>query len=250
LCGRRAGWWGNFVLMITFRQHLDISKHSVSHSSLLEYVSTLTPEKKIKYIRDISENYPIKPTWNNSYKIHKNFNCYTDPMNLVLGQFIMLEQIITGKNKFKNESENDLAIAELILRPVEHDVFDNEDLENEKRNREAILNSPVVEVYSVINKFLSERDDLLFNKFSGVFYEIPSDDDTEQNEEEATNNNLFEQQWYWYSIVRSLAKEDITKYDDIYMLKMSTVMPEMSYLAQKNKIESARTRQQEAMRKL
>ena len=105
-------------------------------------------------------------------------------------------------------------------------------------------------MYSVINRFLSERDDLLFNKFSGVFYEIPSEDDEEKDEEEVTNDNLFEQQWYWYSIVRSLAKEDITKYDDIYMLKMSTVMPEMSYLAQKNKIESARARQQEAMRKL
>lgn len=236
--------------MITFRKHLEISNHSANHSSLLDYVSSLPAEKKIKYIREISDNYPIKPTWNNSHKIHKNFNCYTDPMNLVLGQFIMLEQIITGKNKFKNDAENDLAIAELILRPIEHDVFDNEDSEREVKNKEAILNTPVSEVYSVINKFLSERDDLLFNKFSGVFYEIPSEDDEEKDEEEVTNDNLFEQQWYWYSIVRSLAKEDITKYDDIYMLKMSTVMPEMSYLAQKNKIESARARQQEAMRKL
>lgn len=236
--------------MITFRKHLEISNHSANHSSLLDYVSSLSPEKKIKYIREISENYPIKPAWDSSHKIHNDFNCYTDPMNLVLGQFIMLEQIITGKNKFKNDAENDLAIAQLILRPIEHDVFDNEDSERELKNKEAILNTPVSEVYSVINRFLSERDDLLFNKFSGVFYEIPSEDDEEKDEEEVTNDNLFEQQWYWYSIVRSLAKEDITKYDDIYMLKMSTVMPEMSYLAQKNKIESARARQQEAMRKL
>jgi hypothetical protein len=47
-----------------------------------------------------------------------------------------------------------------------------------------------------------------------------------------------------------LANEDVTKYDEIYMLKMSIVMPEMSYLAQKNKIESAEQRQQQAMRKL
>jgi len=47
-----------------------------------------------------------------------------------------------------------------------------------------------------------------------------------------------------------LAQEDIRRYSDIYMLKMSTVMPEMSYLAQKNKIESANQRQQAAMRKL
>jgi hypothetical protein len=51
-------------------------------------------------------------------------------------------------------------------------------------------------------------------------------------------------------MVRLLAKEDITRYNDIYMLNMSVVMPEMSYLAQKNKIESARQRQSQAMSKL
>ena len=60
---------------------------------------------------------------------------------------------------------------------------------------------------------------------------------------------LFNQKWYWYSIVRTLANEDITRYSEIYMLPMSTVLPEMSYLAQRNKIESAKQRQSQAMRK-
>ena len=51
-------------------------------------------------------------------------------------------------------------------------------------------------------------------------------------------------------MVRMLAQEDITRYSEIYMLKMSTVMPEMSFIAQRSKIESARQRQGEAMRKL
>ena len=72
----------------------------------------------------------------------------------------------------------------------------------------------------------------------------------EQTEEERTSEMLFSQQWYWYSIVRMLANEDITKYDEIYMLPMSTVLPEMSYLAQRNKIESAKQRQQQLLRKL
>ena len=67
----------------------------------------------------------------------------------------------------------------------------------------------------------------------------PEENETENKEESSTDESLFSQQWYWYSVVRMLANEDITKYDDIYMLKMSIVMPEMSYLAQKNKIESA-----------
>ena len=61
---------------------------------------------------------------------------------------------------------------------------------------------------------------------------------------------LFNQQWYWYSIVRMLSGEDVHKYEQTYMLPMRTVLPEMSYLAQKSKIESANQRQQAAMRKL
>ena len=61
---------------------------------------------------------------------------------------------------------------------------------------------------------------------------------------------LFNQQWYWYSIVRKLGNEDITKYSEIYMLPMPTVLPEMSFLAQKSKIEAAEQRQAQAMRNL
>tara|TARA_R110000744_G_scaffold195989_1_gene315166 strand:- start:215 stop:733 length:519 start_codon:yes stop_codon:yes gene_type:complete len=172
-------------------------------------------------------------------------------MDLVLGQFIMLEQIITGKTKFETESDNDLALAELLIRPKNQQVFDNENIEKEKENREDILNTPVHEVYSVLGKFLENREFVLFKQFAGVFYETP---DEELNEEDSdtdkTSESLFNQQWYWYSVVRMLANEDITKYEDIYMLKMSTVMPEMSFLAQKSKIESAEQRQQQAMSKL
>jgi len=107
-------------------------------------------------------------------------------------------------------------------------------------------------VYAVLQKFLKNRDLVLFEQFKGVFYEVPDEeeDDEDSTEEERTAESLFQQQWYWYSMVRMLAKEDITKYEEIYMLNMSTVMPEMSYLAQKNKIEAARQRQQQALSKL
>ena len=190
-------------------------------------------------------------SWNDSYDIHHKFTVYTEPMSLVLGQFIMLEQIITGKTKFETESENDLALAELLLRPKHQQVFDNEDVKVESKNKQDILNTPVHEVYSVLSKFLDKREFVLFKQFAGVFYETPDEDlDEEDSESDKTGESLFNQQWYWYSMVRMLANEDVTKYDDIYMLKMSVVMPEMSYLAQKNKIESAQSRQQEAMRKL
>ena len=99
--------------------------------------------------------------------------------------------------------------------------------------------------------FQPNRNKILFEDFSGVFYE-PNDDEEEEEETntDKTSDMVFNQQWYWYSIVRMLAGEDIHKYSETYMLPMRTVLPEMSYLAQRNKIESARQRQQAAMRKL
>tara|TARA_R110001592_G_C13060825_1_gene740976 strand:- start:529 stop:1242 length:714 start_codon:yes stop_codon:yes gene_type:complete len=237
--------------MITFREHIDISKYTKKEDSFLGYINNLSPENRVILTRDIADTYPLNMSWNDSYSIHSKFKVYNEPMDLVLGQFIMLEQIITGKTKFETESDNDLALAELLIRPKNQQVFDNENIEKEKENREDILNTPVHEVYSVLGKFLENREFVLFKQFAGVFYETP---DEELNEEDSdtdkTSESLFNQQWYWYSVVRMLANEDITKYEDIYMLKMSTVMPEMSFLAQKSKIESAEQRQQQAMRKL
>lgn len=237
--------------MITFRQHLEISKNSSTNESIVGYIKRLSPEDKVSISRSISETYPLDMSWNEDYKIHNNFNAYTDPMELVLGQFIMVEQIITGKTKFETEAENDLALAKLLIRPRTQQVFDNEDLVEEESNQQKILNTPVQEVYSVLSRFLDKREFVLFKQFAGVFYETPEEDVEEGTENsDPTGESLFAQQWYWYSMVRMLAQEDIRRYSDIYMLKMSTVMPEMSYLAQKNKIDSANQRQQAAMRKL
>ena len=237
--------------MITFRQHLEISKYSNKDNGILEYISTLSPEDRVRTTRDIMATYPINMKGDISEATKKMFNIYTDIMGLVLGQFIMLEQIITGKTKYATDAENDLAIAQLILRPKHHNDFDNENTEDETVNDEAILNTPVEDIYRILTKFLDNREFVLFKQFSGVFYEIP-DEDEEAEEEKgtATAEQLFSQQWYWYSMVRMLAQEDITRYSEIYMLKMSTVMPEMSFIAQRSKIESARQRQGEAMRKL
>lgn len=236
--------------MITFRQHLEISKYSKEENKILDYISNLAPEDKISITRSIVNTYPIEMKGSISDETNSKFNIYTDIMELVLGQFIMLEQIITGKTKYDSEAENDLAIAELIIRPKHHTKFDNENSEDEEVNKQAILDTPVEDVYRAVTKFLDNREFVLFKQFSGVFYEIPDNEDAEEEEGDFTSEQLFSQQWYWYSMVRMLAQEDIRRYSDVYMLKMSTVMPEMSYLAQKNKIESANQRQQAAIRKL
>lgn len=234
--------------MITFRQHIKLMNFIGSGKTTEDFIASLNDIEKINFIAFFDEVYPVQDNMLGDDKIPSSKKIYTDVNSLVLGQFIMLEQIITGKTKLPNHLI-DLEIAKLIIRPKEDAVFDNEEPIKESDNQEDILNSDVRRVYYVLNTYIENRNKILFEDFSGVFY----DADDEEEEEESDNNGsdiLFNQQWYWYSIVRMLSGEDIHKYEQTYMLPMRTVLPEMSYLAQKSKIESANQRQQEAMRKL
>lgn len=239
--------------MITLRQHIEISKAIKRDKSVFGYIAKLEPSDKVRITRDITETYPLKTLKLDDLSLNGKFKYTTRVMDMVLGQFIMTEQIITGKTNYDTDAENDFALAQLILRPPHHNEFDNDNLKDEEENTNKILDCDVTEVYSVLQKYLDTRELVLFKQFAGVFYEVPDEEEEgeeENTEETKSGEQLFQQQWYWYSMVRLLAKEDVTKYDEIYMLKMSTVMPEMSYLAQKNKIDSANQRQQQAMRKL
>lgn len=238
--------------MITFREHIEISKYIEKNNTISEYIEQQAPEKRIDLVRRIAETYPLEKDIDSNLNTLKGKSVVKSVYQLVLGQFIMIEQIITGKSTYEYEAINDLELAKLIVRPDHHDIFDNGNDEVENQNEQDILNASVQDVYTVLQRFLKNRDLVLFEQFKGVFYEVPDEDedDEESTEEERTAESLFQQQWYWYSMVRMLAKEDITKYEDIYMLNMSVVMPEMSYLAQKNKIEAARQRQQQALSKL
>ena len=239
--------------MITLRQHIEISKAIKRDKSVFGYIAKLEPSDKVRITRDITETYPLKTLKLDDLSLNEKFKYTTRVMDMVLGQFIMTEQIITGKTNYDTDAENDFALAQLILRPPHHNEFDNDNIEDEEENTNKILDCDVTEVYSVLQNYLDTRELVLFKQFAGVFYEVPDEEEEaeeENTEEVKSGEQLFQQQWYWYSMVRLLAKEDVTKYDEIYMLKMSTVMPEMSYLAQKNKIDSANQRQQQAMRKL
>lgn len=234
--------------MITFRQHIDLMKYVSAGKGPKDYAEdNFSVISRLDYYRSVEKTYPIKentkkPTFDKNYEINIE--------DMVLGQFIMIEQIITGKTKLPDYLI-DYEIAKLAIRPKNHTEFDNSDEVEEKNNSEDILDFDVREVYWVLDNLIENRNKILFEDFSGVFYE-PNDDEEEEEETntDKTSEIVFNQQWYWYSIVRMLAGEDIHKYSQTYMLPMRTVLPEMSYLAQRSKIESARQRQEAAMRKL
>ena len=232
--------------MITLRQHIKLIQCIESGKNESDFTNGMKPVEALRFNKASKNTYPVRE---NIKQPSVDKKIYTTVESLVLGQFIMLEQIITRKTKLADHLI-DLEIAKLIIRPSNHIVFDNEDAEEEKANEEDILDMDVLEVYWVLDKFIQNRNKTLFEDFSGVFYDVSDDDDGEQDEQEKNSEMLFNQQWYWYSIVRMLGNEDITKYNDIYMLNMSTVLPEMSFLAQRRKIESAKERQRQALHKL
>lgn len=237
--------------MISLRTHIEITKKATSEESMFEVIKKLSVEERLNLIRESEDVYPLTSDIKPSIKYLEDFNVYTNIMDLHLGQFIMLEQIITSNEKYKEKVDNDLEIAKLIIRPKHHKEFDNEDQDAESKNLEDILNSSVTDVYGCINEYMKNREFVLFKQFSGVFYTLKDYDDEEEEDKEAlVGEDLFNNQWYWYNIVRTLAQEDIRRYEEIYMLKMNIVLPEMSFLAQKSKIEQTRMKKQEMASKL
>jgi len=237
--------------MISLRTHIEISKNTQSEDNVYEFIKSLDLKDRIDLMRNSEQVYPLTQDLRPSIKYLEDFKVYDNVMDLHLGQFIMLEQVITSNEKYKYKVDNDLDIAKLIIRPKHQKDFDNEDQESEEKNLENILDSNVTDVYGCINKFMEDREYVLFKQFSGVFYNVKDYDEEDEEEKQAlVGEDLFHNQWYWYNIVRTLAQEDILRYEQIYMLKMSVVLPEMSFIAQRSKIEKARNKRMEAMHKL
>ena len=234
--------------MITLKEHIELSKHMESDEKLKEYFTTLDAVTRLKMYSAIENTYPLKQSDSISDYIKENFTLYDNVFGLVLGQFIMIEQILTGKFKFDNPTDMDIELATYLLRPLDEKEFDNTNKDLENKNREAIINTPVQDIYNVLNRFLKNREIVLFKQFAGVFYEVEEDED--EDEVSTPIDASFIQQWYWYSIVRSLAQEDIRRYEEIYMLGMNVVLPEMSYIAQRNKVEGAKQRASAAINRL
>jgi hypothetical protein len=230
--------------MITLGQHLQIQRIVESGGSLESMFLSMSDIDSELFSEDIQDTYPVQ---DNTMKPKFNKRIHYGVEDMVFGQFIMVEQILTGKAGL-NSHTSDLELAKLIIRPESDGVFDNEDGHKEISNEEDILSYDVREVYYVLERFTKRRNKTMFEDYSGVFYdpkEEVEDDDTIPDD-----GPNFHQQWYYYSLVRMLANEDITKYNEIYMLPMKEVLPEMSYLSQKRKIEAAEQRKQEALSKI
>ena len=117
--------------MITLRQHIEITQSLQSDSSLQMYLNGLGAVEAISLNREIREVYPIKRKKVDYGKL--NFKTHQRIFDLVLGQFIMVEQIFTGKDEVPKHLF-DFSVLRIILRPIDDIEFDNTNPNKENAN--------------------------------------------------------------------------------------------------------------------
>ena len=173
--------------------------------------------------------------------IADRYNVYTDILKMSLTQFILLEHAI--KADF-DESR----IASIIIRPKDESEFDNTNQENEESLINSIYEEDAIAVSYIIKSMMQNRDYILFTKFDGVIYNKIEPIEGEEDEE-PDEPDTFNERWFWYSIVRALANEDLTKFQFVYDMKMSDVLVELAYRVQLAKRIEAERRAEEARRR-
>jgi hypothetical protein len=173
--------------------------------------------------------------------IASRYNVYTDVLNMSLTQFILLEYAI--KADF-----NESLIAKTVIRPKDEPEFDNTDQEKEEALISSIYEEDAIAVSYIIKSMMNSREYVLFTKFEGVIYNRYELEEGEE-EQEPEEPDTFTERWFWYSIVRALANEDLQKFQYVYDMRMSDVLVELAYRVQLSKRIEAERRAEEARRR-
>ena len=231
-----------------FGTHLKLLE-AIEQERYDELFSEASVNERVEIIKAKEDVYPLPktPDPERVREMSKRYNLYTNILHMKLGQFIMLELQIRSKNS------RDEVIASLVIRPKDEDAYDNEDAAREEQITKTLYSEHILDIHSVILSMMLNRDFILFTKFSGVIYNRVETEEEEEEQEEGESNTIgdeeFNSQWFWYRIVRDLAQGDIRRFNDIYDLRMSVVMVELAFLAQKSILENARMRADEARQK-
>ena len=153
---------------MTIQSFLEFRKYAV-RGTLEQYYESLDVYAKldaIKIFNKIRDEVVLKD--NNS--IYGNYNVITDVESMVLGQFIMIEQIMNAQTDTK-----ELQILNLIVRPKADEEFNYVNSEAEQIHSKEIAQLDALEGISIFNEFVRSREETLFKKFNGVIYQEPDE---------------------------------------------------------------------------
>jgi len=226
---------------MTIQEFLEFRKQAI-RGTLDKYYESLTVHQKLEAIKCF-EKIGKEKVSKSGNSIYSNYNVITDVEQMVLGQFIMIEQVLQSQSDTR-----ELQVLNLIVRPKEDKEFDYIDMDREQSHSRTVAQLDSIEGMQVFQDFMENRESVLFKKFNGVIYQEPDPSMEEDEEQSTTGEEQFSKMWYWYSIIRDLAGEDILKQDQVTMIKMSKVLVELSFKAQKSKLEYARMKREESLR--
>ena len=172
----------------------------------------------------------------------KRYKYFNDIEDLTFAQFISIESTLAHVKD--SESVYVLVCSEL-LRPLWEEQYDNDDVDRNKAHREAIGDEPMVYIYKLFNEFMKLRADFHFKKYRDVFLMEGNSEDAPEHDS-ATS---FYRNWHWYSYVRELSGEDISRYEQTMLMPMKLIAPEISYRQGLAKVERQRIAEQQAIAK-
>jgi hypothetical protein len=214
---------------------------AIKNDRVEEFTKEIGAEERVDVMRGVDAlTDPTLRAVDASY-LYERYNVFTDILKMSLTQFILLEYAI--KADF-DESK----IASICIRPKDEVEFDNTDQEREEEHLTKLYDEDASVIQMVTKSLMHNREYVLFTKFDGVIYsKVEPSEDEEDYEPEAPDT--FNERWFWYSIVRALANEDLQKFDFVYSMKMSDVLVELAYRTQlSQRIENER-RAEEARRR-
>lgn len=174
--------------------------------------------------------------------IYDRYKVYTNILEFTLAQFIYFE------SEIRQPEPSEQRIMQLLVRPTTEEEFDDT-AASEEAHMKSLLGEDAMALFAIANEFMANREFNLFTRFDGVIYSKKEKIEGEEEDIEPSQEESFEENWFFYKIVRTLANEDITKFSKIYSLRMSEVLVELSYRAQYAIIEMSKLKQEEARAK-
>lgn len=215
---------------------------AIKQDGLEKFLSDISPGEHVDVMRGIDALADPTLRAVDASSLYERYNVFTDILKMSLTQFILFEHAI--KSEF-----NESVIASICLRPKDEVEFDNTDQEREEEHLTELYEEDAVAIQMIIKSLMHNREYVLFTKFDGVIYSKIEKSDEDEEDEEPDAPDPFNERWFWYSIVRALANEDLQKFDFVYSMKMSDVLVELAYRVQLNQRIENQRRAEEARRR-
>lgn len=182
----------------------------------------------------------------NLKQLKKQYRLYDNYEKLTFAQFISIESTM---EKSRDIEDSIVFVVSEVLRPLSEDVYSNDNEERNRAHREAVSNLLAEDVYYIFIDAINKRNDFHYKKYKNVFVVERETDEDESEDPKQPQESNFYKNWHWYTYIRELAQEDIRRYEEILLMPMDMIAPEISYRQGLAKLQKQEMAEREAISK-